>query len=81
MELVEGALGESADFLIATYGMDAAHQDSLKPTAFNTSGQAKLDESVSTLGLQEKVQVGPHRFMSVCAPCSVRESDAKRINI
>ncbi|CAL5224665.1 g7387 [Coccomyxa viridis] len=57
VELVEGALGESADFLIATYGMDAAHQDSLKPTAFNTSRQAKLEESVSTLGLQDKVQL------------------------
>ncbi len=79
MELVEGALGESADFLIATYGMDAAHQDSLKPTAFNTSRQAKLEESVSTLGLQDKVQVGPRWFMSVCAQCCVQETDAERI--
>lgn len=60
VELVEGALGESADFLIATYGMDAVHKDGLKPTAFNTSGEAELARSGSALGLQEKTQLGAH---------------------
>ena len=58
VELVEGALGESADFLIATYGMDALHQGTLKPTAFNTSGEAELGRARDALGLQNKVQVG-----------------------
>ena len=58
MELVEGALGESADFLIATYGMHAVHQDSLKPTAFSASGKAELERPVHALGRQIKVQVG-----------------------
>ena len=59
MELVEGALGESADFLIATYGMENAHKDGLKPSAFDTSREAEPVKPVSTLGLQEKAQVRP----------------------
>ncbi len=65
VELVEGALGESADFLIATYGMDALHRDSLKPSAFKTPGEADLVKSVSTLGMQEKAQVGHHESVSL----------------
>ena len=58
VELVEGALGESADFLIATYGMSAVHMDGLKPAAFKPIVSAGPDKPVSTAGLEEKWLVG-----------------------
>ena len=64
MELVEGALGESADFLIATYGVDAVHKDTAKPTAFSTSAEAAT--SMSAPGLQERAQVGGAQCAPLC---------------
>ena len=57
MELVEGALGESADFRIATYGMEARDGNSLKPSPFNTSSDSLSDRDDAVLALQKSLQV------------------------
>ena len=57
MELVEGALGESADFRIATYGLGARDSNSLKPSPFNTSSDSLSDKDDALLALQKSLQV------------------------
>lgn len=57
VELVQGALGESADFLIATYGMGSEHREGAKPTAFNASAAPQSDCSKDNLAAQDRVQV------------------------
>ena len=57
MELVEGALGESADFRIATYGMESRDGNSLKPSPFNTSSDSLSDRDDAVLALQKSLQV------------------------
>ena len=57
VELVEGALGESADFRIATYGMGSQDGNSLKPSPFNTSSDTLSDRDDAMLALQNRLQV------------------------
>lgn len=58
VELVEGALGESADYLIPSYGTYDLKKDSLKPVAFKAAAAAQPDKSASALATQDKTQVG-----------------------
>ncbi len=58
VELVEGALGESADYLIASYGTYDLKEDSVKPTAFKAAAPAQPDKSTSVLATQGKTRVG-----------------------
>ena len=57
VELVEGALGESADFRIATYGMGSRDGNSSKPSPFNTSSDSLSDRDDDVLALQKSLQV------------------------
>ena len=71
MELVEGALGESADFRIATYGMGSLNSNSLKPSPFNTSSDALSDRDDAVLALQKSLQV---RLLSLPVMCNLMKS-------
>ena len=72
VDLVEGALGKSADFMIAAYGKDSlerADRDTLKATVFKASAEAQKDKDALVQDLQEKTQVRPaamRLFNRVC---------------
>lgn len=72
VDLVEGALGESADFMIAAYGKDSpesADRDTLKPTVFKASAETRKDKDALVQDLQEKARVRPAKmcvFNRVC---------------
>ena len=72
VDLVEGALGDSADFMIAAYGKDSlesADRDTLKPPVFKASAEAQKDKDTLVQDLQEKTRVRPARmclFNRVC---------------
>lgn len=83
VDLVEGALGESADFMIAAYGKDSlgsADMDTLKPTAFKASAEAQKDKDALIQDLQEMTRVRPAnrvcckkcRHEQCCLMCACR---------
>ena len=83
VDLVEGALGESADFMIAAYGKDSlgsADMDTLKPMPFIASAEAQKDKDALIQDLQEMTRVRPAnrvcckkcRHEQCCLMCACR---------
>ena len=72
VDLVEGALGESADFMIAAYGKDSlesADRDTLKPTGFKASAETQKDKDALVQNLQEKTRVRPEKMCLLNRVC------------